>query len=236
MDDMPLVMLAIVWYVTFVFSTTIHEAAHAFVAWKLGDPTGYRAGSVSLDPTPHMRREPIGMIVVPLISLMLSRGASLMGWASCPYDPHWALSHPRRAALMALAGPVSNFLQFAIAALLLRWGVEAQAFALDPDNFHTYQIVVGAGEPWTNAAAIGLSVIFTLNLFLGLFNLLPVPPLDGGAVLMLFLPDREAERWQSLLWNPSFQMMGMVTAFLIFPKLFAPVFGRAALWVVQGAM
>src|SRR5215510_11710621 len=80
------------WLPAFLFSTTVHEAAHAWVALRLGDPTAYLGGQVSLSPWPHMKRAPMGMLVVPLIT-SLSQGWT-MGWASCPYDPAWADRHP----------------------------------------------------------------------------------------------------------------------------------------------
>jgi hypothetical protein len=92
-----------IWFVAFLFSTTVHEAMHALVAWKGGDPTAYHGGQVSLSPIPHIRREPIGMLVVPLLTSLTQGWA--MGWASAPYDPVWAERHPKRAALMAAAGP-----------------------------------------------------------------------------------------------------------------------------------
>ena len=97
-----------IWFVAFLFSTTVHEAMHALAAWRLGDPTAYNGGQVSLSPAPHVAREPVGMLIVPLVT-SLTQGWAI-GWASCPYDPRWAERYPRRAALMAAAGPFGNFL------------------------------------------------------------------------------------------------------------------------------
>jgi Zn-dependent protease len=98
----PAIATGVIWVVAFLFSTTVHEAMHALVAWKGGDPTAYHGGQVSLSPIPHIKREPIGMLVVPLITTFTMGWT--MGWASAPYDPVWAERHPRRAALMAAAG------------------------------------------------------------------------------------------------------------------------------------
>src|SRR6185369_342258 len=79
-----------------------------FVAWRGGDPTAYEAGQVSLSPWPHIRREPWGTVLVPLLTFFTYAGtgsAWMMGWASAPFDPLWEHRHPRRAAAMALAGP-----------------------------------------------------------------------------------------------------------------------------------
>src|SRR5205807_5041545 len=97
MDTTSLVTGA-VWYIVFLLSTTCHEAAHALAAKLGGDLTAFHGGQVSLDPTPHIRREPIGMLVAPILSYLM--GGWMMGWASAPYDPFWARRHPRRAAWM----------------------------------------------------------------------------------------------------------------------------------------
>src|SRR5580704_4114037 len=99
--------LGLVWYVAFLFSTVCHEAAHALAAKLGGDLTAAEGGQVSLDPIPHIRREPFGMVVFPILSYAV--GGWMMGWASAPFNPQWALQHPRRSAWMSLAGPGANF-------------------------------------------------------------------------------------------------------------------------------
>ena len=105
---MDLFGLGLAWFVAFIFSTSLHEAAHAWVGLRLGDPTAARGGQVSLNPLPHIRREPMGMIVVPLLSIIANHGSWMIGWASAPYDPIWAQQFPKRSALMSLAGPGAN--------------------------------------------------------------------------------------------------------------------------------
>src|ERR671915_2128630 len=111
-------LTAFVWFASFLFSTTVHEAMHAFVAWRLGDPTAYHGGQVSLSPAPHVAREPIGMLVLPLITSFTQGWA--IGWASAPYDPHWAARYPRRAAIMAAAGAARQLLD-ALPPFFLKW-------------------------------------------------------------------------------------------------------------------
>lgn len=127
---MPELADGLIYYFVFLFSTTLHEAAHAWTAKRGGDLTAYTGGQVSLSPVPHIRREPIGMVVLPLLSVVL------MGWpigfASAPYNPEWALRHPRRAAVMALAGPAANFLLVLLAAMALRVGVAAGVMSAPP--------------------------------------------------------------------------------------------------------
>lgn len=117
---------ALTFFAVFLFSTTLHEAAHAWAALKGGDPTAYHGGQLSLDPWPQIRRHPFGMVVLPLVTA-LSTGWP-MGFASAPYDPEWARRHPRRAAVMALAGPAANLALAIGAALALRVGESAGVF------------------------------------------------------------------------------------------------------------
>ena len=90
-------LLLPLWYVVFLLSLTCHEAAHALAARLGGDDTAYLGGQVSLNPVPHVRREPMGAVVVPFLTFLYTSGGWMMGWASAPYDPSWEDRHPRRA-------------------------------------------------------------------------------------------------------------------------------------------
>lgn len=208
------------WYLVFVVSTTLHEAAHALAALKLGDPTAYHGGQVSLDPRPHMKREPLGMIAVPLITFMLS-GSWLMGWASAPYDPQWAWRYPKRAAWMALSGPAANLFLFFVAFGLIRIGCVADVFYA-PHRID-FTNVIGADGPWQGAALL-LSVMLSLNLVLFVFNLLPLPPMDGSSVLPLLLSEEASRKWMLLVHQPMFALIGMFVAWSGFGILFRPIF------------
>src|SRR5438128_135858 len=113
-------LFGLVWYMVFLVAITFHEAAHALVAKLLGDPTAYYGGQVTLNPLPHMQREPFGTIIMPVLSFVFSGGRSMIGWASAPYDPYWGVRYPRRAALMAAAGPLANLLLAVVAAVAIR--------------------------------------------------------------------------------------------------------------------
>ena len=113
----------LIYYLAFLFSTTVHEAAHAWAAKLGGDLTAYHGGQVSLDPRPHIRREPVGMVLLPIISTLVSGWP--FGFASAPYDPEWALRYPQRAGWMAVAGPASNLLISAICVAVIHVGVAA---------------------------------------------------------------------------------------------------------------
>ena len=131
---------ALVYYLVFLYSTTVHEAAHAWAAKIGGDLTAYHGGQVSLDPRPHIKREPIGMLVLPIVSALLSGWP--MGFASAPYDPRWAMRYPKRAALMALAGPGANLLLVVLAGIAIRGGILAGVFHA-PESVNFDHIVSG---------------------------------------------------------------------------------------------
>jgi Zn-dependent protease len=213
-------LMAVAWFVVFLFSTTLHEAAHAAAALKLGDATAYGGGQVTLNPLPHIRREPIGMVVVPLLSFFL--GGWMFGWASAPYDPSWANRFPRRSALMALAGPLSNLLLVAIAGAALRFGLLRGVFS-PPAMLTRSHLVDAAGTPALEGLATLLSVLFSLNLILFAFNLLPLPPMDGSAVIQLFLPEGGARWLQSFYRQPMIGWIGLLVAWQLFGTLFAPI-------------
>jgi len=210
-----------IWFVAFLFSTTVHEAMHALVAWKGGDPTAYHGGQVSLSPIPHIRREPIGMLVVPLLTSMTQGWA--MGWASAPYDPVWAERHPQRAALMAAAGPAGNFMLALAAFVLIKAGLLA-GFFVAPDSANFSNVVASAAGGGAGFIGTLLSVMLMLNVILGTFNLLPLPPLDGASVVGIFLPENLGRRLRELQQNGAFSILGLLVAWRVFPMLTGPLF------------
>lgn len=219
-------LLGLAWYLVFLFSTTLHEASHALVALRLGDATAYEGGQVSLNPWPHVRRELFGTVVVPIASFALSSATWMIGWASAPYDPQWAERWPRRSALMSLAGPLSNLLLVGVAALAIRAGLLAGVFAV-PERLGFTHVTEGLGPGWHGAATV-VSILFTLNLLLFVFNLLPVPPLDGSGLVPLVLPEETARSYQRMLWGqPMLSLLGIVIAWQVFPHLFRPAFQLA---------
>ena len=225
------ITIGFLWFLAFLFSTTVHEAMHALVAWKGGDPTAYHGGQVSLSPIPHIRREPIGMLVVPLLTALTQGWA--MGWASAPYDPLWAERHPKRAALMAAAGPAGNFMIALLAFAAIRAGLLSGLFvAPQSANFHSLVADAATGEPGFFGTM--LSVFLVLNVFVGLFNLLPLPPLDGFSVFSIFLPERHASKWRALQANPMMSMVGLLVAWRLFPSITNQLFSLLLVLVHPG--
>lgn len=214
------VTLGLIWFVVFLFSTTCHEGAHALVAKLGGDVTG--AGQVTINPVPHIQREPLGMVVVPMISFIL--GGWMIGWASTPYDPHWAYRHPHRAARMALAGPVANFTLMLIGAAAIRIGLALGTFQA-PSTINAYSRITEAIDPSgiSSLLAIFFSVLFVLNLILGAFNLLPVPPLDGNVGITILMSEDGARNFLDWFRQPGFGMMGIVLAWIVFGEIFSVI-------------
>jgi len=149
-----------------LLSLSVHEAAHAWTAFRLGDPTGRDLGRTSLNPLVHI--DPIGTVLLPLLALV--SGAPLIGWAKpVPVNTRRLRRYPRDWMAVAAAGPASNIAIAASASLL--------GAALPAGGFAIGSLEVGA------PLGLMLTMAFRLNLLLAVFNLLPIPPLDGGNIL-----------------------------------------------------
>jgi Zn-dependent protease len=212
----PDLLSGALWYGAFLFSTVCHEAAHAWTALRLGDDTAAKGGQVSLNPVPHIRREPFGMVVVPVLSWLL--GGWLVGWASAPYSVAWARQYPRRAALMALAGPGTNLALALLAGLLIRLGYEWHLFT-PPQALATTRLAVGPEGGPLGILATLLSIFVSLNLLLCAFNLVPLPPLDGSSAPLLLLPPAAAAKYADVLRHPLLRYAGIILASRLIPPI-----------------
>lgn len=228
--DMDLLAKLPLWLAAFLLSLTCHEAAHALVGKLGGDSTA--ANQVTLDPLPHIRREPFGTMVVPILSFVLQGGGWMIGWASAPYDPQWASRHPRRAAAMAAAGPAANFALALLAALGLRAGM-AMGYFEQPELWGGLDELAVGPEGLAQGLALFSSVLFSINLILGCFNLIPLPPLDGYAIVPLFLTDRLRARWFGLFEGGG-ALVGLLVAWVVFSRVMGPVFRTATGWLYAG--
>jgi len=196
--------LVILLFVTLIISLTVHEAAHALFALLGGDRTAYHAGQVTLNPLPHMRREPFGMVALPLLSLFLSHGSMCFGFAHAPIDARWAYHNPKKAALMSAAGPLSNLLLAAIAFAIL-W-------------------LIGRPESGTTEAIRRIASVFLLlNLLLAIFNVIPLPPLDGAGIVTGLAPGLRG-LYDTIQRLPYSGIVTMVLLIYVLPYLFWPVF------------
>ena len=167
-----------IWVIPVLFAVTLHEVAHGWMARYFGDRTAEMLGRLSLNPLRHI--DPIGTVLVP--GLMLAVGGPLFGWAKPVPVATSVLRNPRRAMVMvALAGPAANILMAVV------WGGVLAAIArVDGNRTLDYWIAL--------MAQAGILV----NVFLAVFNLLPIPPLDGGRVLAGLLPPRMGARLEKV--------------------------------------
>lgn len=198
------ILLIIFQFIVLIFSVVIHEVSHGLVAEKLGDPTARKLGRLTLNPIKHI--DPFGSILLPLALLLPSffikdYHGPIFGWAKpVPYNPMF-LKYPRRdAALLAFAGPASNFILAIIFAVLFRFvsGPIGTLFA----------------------------IIVIINISLALFNLIPIPPLDGSKILFYLLP-RNAHTVEAFLDQYGWYIL---LFFIIFG---VDMLSKPILWVVQ---
>ncbi len=225
-----IVGIFLAWYVVFVFSATCHEAGHAWAAMRGGDSTAYEGGQVSLDPLPHIRREPFGMILVPVASFALIgmtsgwENAWMLGWASAPYNASWAQRYPRRHAWMSLAGPAANFLLAGVSFGVLKAMMSAGMVSLPARFAYTQVLEAPAGNYGSTLGAVTfvLSLMLILNLLLGLFNLIPFPPLDGASIAEGFGPEPVKRLFALMREQPMFGLIGLLIAWKLFPFVWGP--------------
>jgi Zn-dependent protease len=224
--------LGLIWYIVFLFSTTCHEGAHALAAKIGGDPTAFHGGQATLNPLPHIRRSPSGMILVPILSYVFAHW--MIGWASAPFDPNWQHRYPRRAACMALAGPAANFTLMILAALAIRGGI-LLGLLRPPLSVGFTHITEATAPGVAGFAATFLSILFVLNLLLGTFNLLPAPPLDGSTGITLLMSETAALRFIDWTRNSGFGMAGLLLAWVVFDRIFSFIFSVALAALYSGS-
>ncbi len=157
-----------IWTIPVLLAVTLHEAAHGWAAWKLGDDTAYRLGRVTFNPFRHI--DAFGTVLMPALLLLFSGGRMMFGYAKPVPVNFGRLRQPRRdMVLVAAAGPGTNFLLAIVAAALI----------------HTLPLMSGDFREWVR---FNLENTIWINLLLCVFNMIPMPPLDGGRVAVGLLP------------------------------------------------
>jgi Zn-dependent protease len=201
--NVPALVIA---FLVLLFSLSVHEAAHAWSASRLGDDTARRLGRVSLNPVVHT--DPIGTLLLPLIAMV--SGAPIIGWAKPTPVNTRNLGNPRRDhILVTAAGPISN-LAIAVSAAVALQAVPGGGTASDFDVVRPVTMI--------------LTQALFLNVLLAVFNMLPIPPLDGGQILMALLPPAIAVRLRFLYEYGFLILMGLlvtgVLGYLIGPPYY----------------
>ena len=206
----------------FIGAVMLHEISHGMVALAFGDDTAQKAGRLTLNPLPHI--DLLGSIVVPGFLLVVG-SPFLVGWAKpVPVNPG-NLRNPRfQMLLVSLAGPSSNFVLMGVAAILARTAFQARGIV------GVHGDVVLAAQPLLVQALFLFAVV---NLLLGVFNLIPIPPLDGSAIIERLLPARALPAWHR------FRPYGLPVLFVllfwtgIFGRIIEPFFERLADFVLE---
>ncbi|HEX7042073.1 MAG TPA: site-2 protease family protein [Patescibacteria group bacterium] len=197
---MDFVITLVISLTVLLFSAILHEIAHGLVADRLGDPTARLMGRLTLDPRKHI--DPIMSLALPLLLLFSGSHIIFGGAKPVPVDPFNLKEGKKDMALVSLAGPATNIL-LAVAGALLLHGLTF--VPIQPSLIYVY----------TTLQYI-LQIIVQINLYLAIFNLLPLPPLDGSKVFAMLLPDREAAAYMSI---------GMVGIVILFFLLSFPIGG-----------
>jgi len=177
--------------IAFLFAISVHESAHAWTASRCGDPTARMLGRVSLNPIRHI--DPIGTVLLPVVAEI--RHLPLIGWAKpTPVDPRNFRNVVRDDILTSVAGPVSNFI-VATGALLLLWAISLTSAG---GSLIVHTLPSAAGDSVLVPMAHLLFWLMIINVWLAVFNLIPVPPLDGSHVIRHFLSDSVRRAYDSV--------------------------------------
>ncbi len=203
---MEILSLKLFLYLVIILSATFHEYAHGFIAYKLGDSTAKDAGRLTLNPLSHI--DLMGTVIIPLF--LLFYGGIFIGWAKpVPYNPLNLRDQKYGSLKVGVAGPTANFLIALILGIFLRIAsIGTLGYAFSP------------------VFLMALSIIVYINIFLGLFNLVPLPPLDGSKVFMDLFP--KARR--------ILEGIGFVGIFLALILAFylLPILAKSLFWIVTG--
>jgi Zn-dependent protease len=216
----------IIFFIVLLFSLSFHEAAHAWTSERFGDDTGRLQGRITLNPIPHI--DPIGTILFPLLSSI--GGIPLLGWAK-PVQTNPLLWRDKTKAniMVSAAGPLSNFILATITFIIVKVLILSGVLFLNGGYYDLVKPAPGQAA-FMAPLAVFLSVMLLLNVMLGVFNFIPVPPLDGSHILEELLPSGMAEAYYQI--RPFGYILLYLLMFLgVFSAIFMPVY-KAVLFLL----
>jgi Zn-dependent protease len=212
--------------IVFLFAISFHESAHAWMANRCGDPTARMLGRISLNPIKHI--DPLGTIVLPLVAMLTH--IPVLGWAKpTPVDPRNFRNQVMDDILTSVVGPISNFAIASGAVLIL--AVVSLTSQIGHDIVHNMpwayvtnnlDVLAGQTNSWLMPISLLTYELMVINLVLGVFNLIPVPPLDGSHVLRHLLPESVRRVYDTMGWFALLALVyfgGNFLGLLIFPVL-----------------
>lgn len=215
MTELTIAQKIAIWTLPILLAIVLHEVAHGWVAWKLGDPTARAQGRLTLNPLAHI--DPIGTVVVPLVLLVL--GGFIFGWAKpIPVDPRHFKNPHRDMAKVAVAGPMANFIMAIGWGFLAVWGARWQVDMPQIGQFMLYSGLAGV----------------QINLILAALNLIPIPPLDGSRIVAAFLPPQMRNGYYRIEPYGFFILLGLIFTGLLNP-IITPIY-MAMKGVVQSVI
>lgn len=218
LSELTLMQQLAIWALPVIFAITLHEAAHGWMAEKLGDKTARMLGRVTLNPIKHI--DPIGTILVP--GLLFFFGGFLFGWAKAvPVTMHNLRNPKRDMAWVALAGPIANLIMAILWAIVLKVGYLLLEGSPDIGRFMIYSGIAGV----------------SINIILMVLNLLPIPPLDGSRILSAFLPRKWAWQYNKIEPFGLFILFGLLILGFLGPLLMGPYgFFQTLLYSIVGVI
>lgn len=215
----------VIWFAVFLFSLAFHESAHAWTSERFGDSTARYLGRVTLNPIPHI--DPIGTILLPIVGLI--GGGMMIGWAKpTPVNPRLWTDKKKANILVSAAGPISNAILAAIAFIIIKVliVIGVLGYPINPGRFDIVGPPTGQASLLVPISTL-LSIMLVLNIALGIFNLFPVPPLDGSHVLESLLPPPIAEAYEQIRPFGFILLLGLlylgVFSFLFNPVIYAVI-------------
>lgn len=214
MDIFYYLKIGIIWYFMFLISIIVHEATHSIVASILGDKTAQMKGLASINPIPHIKREIIGMLVVPIISFI--KFGFVIGWGSSPFNLKWATNYHRRLALLMLSGPLSNLCILFTASCLIYYCIHNGIFYKPTILSYT---LVAFSSKYMLLAYI-LSITFSINLILLFLNILPLPTLDGSSLILFFIKKNKAIKMINIFFNKKLQWISLAISIILYIIIF----------------